>query len=131
MVRCSLAVLFICLFIPMMTIAGGPSNLYVDFDGDGINDNIEDLDNNKIPDQFQGKVHLVLPATSTSLPAFFTQASNNADNEITIPDADKFLLKKYVCRLLTSCRDNFDTDFDTGNNSGSSGGSSCAGGICF
>ena len=53
-------VLILCAFTVQ---AGG--RYFVDLDGDGFNDNIIDVDNNNIPDEFQIKVKEIKTHTRT------------------------------------------------------------------
>ena len=113
---------------PAILFAGGKK--FVDFDGDGFNDNIIDMDNNGIPDKFQSKVKEVASTGSFSFsPSSLFGDENKSTIKLTL--SEKFSLSRFKCRLLSKCRSDFESDFNTGINVSASSGGGCAGGVCF
>ena len=123
-------ILFLLLLIfPAGLYAASPQ--YVDFDGDGFDDNIIDLDNNGIPDQFQKKVKSVHSSGNyTFSPGSFGQSKEN-NPALELTKSQNFSLYKFRCRTISGTRSDFESDFNSGININSSSGSSCAGGVCF
>ena len=120
--------LLLVLILPISVFSGGSK--FVDLDGDGFNDNIIDTDNNGIPDEFQSKVKEIKSTGAFSFsPSSLLGADNSSPVSLTV--SEQFSLLKFNCRIITSCRSNFEADFSSGLNVSSSGASGCAGGVCF
>lgn len=100
---------------------------FVDLDGDGFNDSVDDIDNNDLNDNdTKSESNLNLE----SLISFDFGADSN--NSAPLYNYEKFKLRKYSVRALTGNRGESDAGF--GGNSGGVGGSGqsggCAGGVC-
>lgn len=124
-----LAVSVCLLIIPTLLSAGGKS--FVDFDGDGFNDNITDIDNNGIPDEFQSHVKEV---ASTGQFSFSPDALFGGDNQtsgLKLSVSQEFSLHRFKARQLARCRCDFESGFNTGLNVNASSGGGCVGGVCF
>lgn len=109
--------------------------IVVDFDGDGIDDNLADLDGNTIPDRFERT-----PAAPAEEPAPEGVLGNVFDAGYTPPveteEADHaaaFGARQFPTRAIAPHRAGFGADekFGPGNDIGiGSLSSGCAGGVC-
>ena len=122
------SILLLSMILALTVQAGGRN--FVDFDGDGFNDNIIDFDNNNIPDEFQAKVKEI-KSQSRTFTFSPTSLFSNSSNQIKLSVSQKFSLHLFNTRLINKCRSSFDGDFATGLNINASSGGSCVGGICF
>lgn len=123
--------IFLCCMLILCTFtaqAGG--RYFVDLDGDGFNDNIIDVDNNNIPDEFQTKVKEIRTHTRTFSFSPTTLLSNKS-KETKLTVSQQFSLHQFKARMLTKCRSNFDSDFNSGLSMSTSSSGGCVGGICF
>lgn len=119
------------LFTAGIINAGDLQEIFIDRNGDGINDNIVDIDNNGIPDNFQKKVKAVIPATTFSVDSFLSESDSKSNKTIKLEKIEIFTLRSFVCRSLSSCRADFESDFSGSLGGGTSSSSGCVGGICF
>jgi len=109
--------------------------LFVDLDGDGLNDNIPDLNNDGIPDFGKSYSQPRGSALSASVSGVFEQMPvvGNVKPMASVSNADRFRALKFCARSLLRCRDGFIssdesiTDYAVGQSALSG---SCAGGIC-
>ena len=123
---------FLLILINFSFLYAGNSNLrFIDLDGDGINDNIPDIDNNNIPDDFQNNLSLNLPENTKQFSGFSGLTDDTKTVKVNLTSSERFSLRKYTSRGITTSRCDFDAEFGTRLGISSSGGGSCAGGICF
>ena len=126
-----------CSMTPSRTIAAEPeSAIFADFDGDGINDNIEDGDSDGIPDDADPDYFPTI--NNGEQPADMIDFSGGLDSAGLTPDllknSDKFGKRRFCVRALTQNRCGFTSEEGFGAEGlgigiGGSGGG-CAGGIC-
>ena len=121
--------LFLLLFISTAVVHAGGKN-FIDYDGDGFNDNYIDSDNNNIPDEFQSKVK-ELKSNSRTFTFSPLSLFSNESSQIKLTVSQKFVLLQFKARILTSCRSNFDSDFNSEVSVSTSSGGGCVGGVCF
>jgi len=103
---------------------------FVDLDGDGLDDNIRDLNSDGIPDfdNYNGSV----PAISCGGSGIFT-SMNTGTTDIT-ETSEKFGERKFATRWLGSNRGGFSSNGGFGPGAGISSaaiGKVCIGGVCF
>jgi hypothetical protein len=117
--------------------SGYSADLYrfVDFDGDGFDDNAPDSDSDGIPDEIefhgflsaQGAINLEVSAM------FSTSNSGSGATESKPCAAVRFGTREFTTRGITSSRADFDAGFGSGLglSGGQGGGGGCVGGVCF
>jgi hypothetical protein len=110
-----------------------PEIKYIDFDGDGISDNIRDIDGNGIPDEFETKKY-----DNKSTPSILGQSLNQALNSNVSPglflnNREAFGAREFHVRCHSGHRIGFTSGqgFGVGNGIGLGNiASGCAGGVC-
>jgi len=114
---------------------------FLDWDGDGFNDYLDDVDEDGIPDKadpdyvdFQALMDSVVAENEDIIDfAIAIPASDLIDEELT--NSDKFGGRKFGARALTQDRCGFTSEECCGTESGigiisSGGGGACSGGVC-
>lgn len=117
----TLFLLILLLFSPFV-FAG---EIFKDLDGDGINDEFQDINNNTIPDKFENNQQ----TPSNDFTGFSSTGAIDDFSLLTLPQ--KYALNFNRVSSLTQYRLDFDREFNTRLGGASSGGGSCAGGLCF
>ncbi len=122
---------------PSAEKASPPQNArFIDLDGDGLNDNVRDLDHDGIPDFGKGTA-LEPPVMTLRGAADFFKAIEPSDTDsdmgLFLSNSERFEQLKFCTRALSQCRSGFGSTEEFGPGVGigqstSSGG--CAGGIC-
>ena len=109
--------------------AGAGSQVFIDLDGDGFNDNSPDLNGDGIPDELAPGY--VAPADNTSDAGIFAGMEFQAVEAPVLPETAKegFGRLSFSTRSISKFRSAFDSDFGSGLGF-SVGGSACAGGVC-
>ena len=114
---------------------GPPQNSrFVDLDGDGLNDNVRDLDHDGIPDfrkETAPEPPLITLRGATNI--FKAIEPSDSDVSLFLSNSERFEHLKFCTRALSQCRSGFGSSEEFGPGIGigqstSSGG--CAGGIC-
>ncbi|MEE9443163.1 MAG: hypothetical protein V3V99_10920 [candidate division Zixibacteria bacterium] len=106
---------------------------YVDFDGDGINDNIRDNDGNGIPDDFERKSSENKIAPSILGQSLNQSLNNNASIDLYLNNREAFGAREFHVLCHSSHRVGFTSGqgFGVGNGIGLGNiASGCAGGVC-
>ena len=116
------------------TIASSPKRVFVDYDGDGLDDNVYDLDYDGIPDFGNKKAYQRQEAISSIGTGIFrgVQADQTTLSQLT-SNIESFSMRKCCVMALAQNRGGFGASGDFGPISGISqnaGGGNCAGGIC-
>ena len=114
---------------------GPPQNSrFVDLDGDGLNDNVRDLDRDGIPD-FRKEMAPEPPLITLRGGTNFFKAIEPSDSDASLflSNSERFGYLKFCTRALSQCRSGLSSGEDFGSGFGigqstSSGG--CAGGVC-
>ena len=114
---------------------GPPQNSrFVDLDGDGLNDNVRDLDRDGIPDFDERLTAPERSVTSGVVTDFFKsiEPGGSGTNQF-LSNSERFEYLKFCTRALSQCRSGFGSSEEFGPGIGigqstSTGG--CAGGIC-
>jgi len=114
---------------------GPPQNSrFVDLDGDGLNDNVRDLDRDGIPD-FRKETAPEPPLITLRGATNIFEAIEPSDSDVSLflSNSERFEHLKFCIRALSQNRGSFAAEENFGPGSGigqstSSGG--CAGGIC-
>ncbi|MFH1699612.1 MAG: hypothetical protein ABIE07_03410 [Candidatus Zixiibacteriota bacterium] len=109
------------------------NSIYIDFDGDGINDNYRDNDGNGIPDDFENK-----NAENKAAPGILGQSlneslSNNTSTKLYLNNREAFGAREFHVRCHSNQRIGFTfgIDFGVGNGIGLGNiANGCAGGVC-
>jgi hypothetical protein len=105
---------------------------FADFDGDGFDDNIPDLDFDGIPDELEFHAFL---SSQSSLKLGVSQmfSGSDAPTEPKQCAAERFGAREFATRGISLKRVDFDAGFGSslGLSGGLGGGGACAGGICF
>jgi hypothetical protein len=108
---------------------------FVDLDGDGLNDNVPDLNNDGIPDfdkaGMQQEYAELEPAESNIFRGI--QPAKGVTQQLFLSNAERFRSLKFCARSLLQCRGGFSSgeDFGPGNGIGQGALSgNCVGGIC-
>ena len=109
--------------------------LFVDLDGDGINDNAPDLNDDGIPDKCQRQkgADVQTPNDRFAMFASDLRAGMVLPELSSEPSSQRFGRRFFTTRGLQRFRTSFEAGlgFDSGIGLGSaSGGSACAGGLC-
>lgn len=117
--------------VPSIVSAVSSNQPYVDLDGDGINDNIDDIDNNNIPDSFQSKIKLGSGSSLGQFKGFSSTQELEQSAYKNLNFSQSFSLNKFSARSLDKCRYDSESGFGIKVGFGSSGGGACAGGVCF
>lgn len=108
--------------------------VFVDFDGDGIDDNLADLDGNSIPDRFEKKSAAPAEAAPQGVLGNVFDATYAPAPELESSDrAAAFGERQFPARAIAPHRAGFGADekFGPGNDIGiGSLTSGCAGGVC-
>ena len=112
-------------------LSGSASSKFIDLDGNGINDNLTDIDNNNIPDDFQNDIDIKLPISTVQFTVFSNNPSNQTITSQKIKSSDNFQSKIFVTRHISVNRCDFDAEFNTRLGAAAASGGACAGGICF
>ncbi len=135
----SAALMALAIILPGATVVSAAESeaaktVFVDFDGDGIDDNLADLNGNGIPDRFekqppsttetapQGVLGNIFEATTVPIPA-----GESADRAMAFGE------REFPTRAIAPHRAGFGADekFGPGNDIGiGSMTSGCAGGVC-
>lgn len=138
--RTKVANFIICLFTGIAVVAfggtvlAGPSLIFVDYDGDGINDLYSDGNNNGIPDAFESTGDTSASKMTGALGNVFNTGEVAAGPSEDILSAyEGFCEREFRTRDLSNHRGGFGAgeNFGPGNGIGSgalSGG--CVGGVC-
>lgn len=108
--------------------------IMVDFDGDGIDDNLADLDGNTIPDRFEKETAPAAESAPQGVLGDVFNAGYTPPADIENPDhAAAFGARQFPTRAILPHRAGFGADekFGPGNDIGiGSLTSGCAGGVC-
>jgi len=134
-IRPFMPVLTVCLLIiGLLALTGNSTDLqrFVDYDGDGFDDNAPDADSDGIPDDleshsfFSAQHNFILSLSQMSI-------SHDPAAEPKPCAAECFGAREFATRGLSLTRTDFDAGFGSGLgiSGGLSGGGACAGGICF
>jgi hypothetical protein len=117
--------------------AGPPQNRrFVDLDGDGLNDNVRDLDHDGLPDfrkETAPEPPLMTLRGTTNIFKAIEPSNSDSDMSLFLSNSERFGYLKFCTRALSQNRGGFAAGEDFGPGSGigqstSSGG--CAGGVC-
>jgi len=114
---------------------GPPQNRrFVDLDGDGLNDNVRDLDHDGIPDfrkETAPEPPLITLRGATNI--FKAIEPSDSDVSLFLSNSERFGHLRFCTRALSQCRSGFASseDFGPGNGIGQGALSgNCVGGIC-
>ena len=107
---------------------------FVDFDGDGINDNAPDEDSDGIPDNADPDYVLDDAEEQSGLINFNAVLKPTAVDDALLTNYDKYGRREFCTRALSVNRCGFTSDEGFGGNIGiglsAGGGGGCAGGVC-
>ena len=106
------------------------SNIFIDIDGDGFDDNELDNDKNGIPDRFEETEGNDQKEVSSLLGNVFNAAKTEIPSDL-LSNGVEFGKRKFETRLLWQCHRGIcsDDQFGPGNGIGL-GAAACAGGVC-
>jgi len=114
---------------------GPPQNRrFVDFDGDGLNDNVRDLDHDGIPDfrrEMTPEPPLITLRGATNI--FKEIEPSDSDVSLFLSNSERFGHLRFCTRALSRNRGGFAAGEDFGPGSGigqSTSRGGCAGGVC-
>jgi hypothetical protein len=132
-----LIAVWLCLSSPglMAQESAAVDQLFVDLDGDGINDNSLDLNDDGIPDKYQRQKSTDLQTLNDRFAMFASdlRAGMVLPELSSAPSSQRFGRRFFITRGVQRFRSSFEAGlgFDSGIGLGSaSGGSACAGGLC-
>ena len=112
-----------------------PSGLaaYMDYDGDGFDDNAPDDDTDGIPDELELHGFISAPTAQLQVSAMFTGNSANVETPDRGGCGENFGRRQFATRAVCENRQDFDEGFgsDLGLGGGLGAGGGCAGGVCF
>ena len=105
---------------------------YIDFDGDGFDDNLPDVNEDGIPDRFHSSKIKINPDNENQGIDILSEIGGSSSILPVISVQEQFSIRRLTIRGLESCRSDFESDFGSGFGAGiATGGGACTGGICF
>ncbi|MBU0984613.1 MAG: hypothetical protein KKA42_12120 [candidate division Zixibacteria bacterium] len=109
--------------------------IFVDLDGDGIDDNMLDTDDDGIPDALRDDKNETPAAAPVMKAATVNPFAGLQQADPVVfpkPNSERFVLRRLWARSLSQYRCDFDSEFSSGTGASSSGasGGGCAGGVC-
>ncbi|MBD3257597.1 hypothetical protein GF377_04125 [candidate division GN15 bacterium] len=128
----STTIRLMCLTVILMALlAATPclgAGLFVDMDGDGIDDKLIDFKDGYFLEDGPATTEL----TGSQVVNPFAELQDTAPVDLPQTNEDAFAARRFNARFLCQNRRDFDADFgDATSGGGSSGGKTCVGGVCF